>query len=170
MLSFKWLALFTSLALAAVAPIPRGEKHVNKGACCFTLQDSKTGAIVRQGEEGITYLNNPAAPEGWYCLYLSDSRNILWDQDMNACILTGNPDLKPIAQFACNDGTPGFNEWTIKGGNLLAHDNSIGFTSCPNPRGQGSEIWGQKTGDTTGCKPIALKATGFQGTCGNLSK
>lgn len=170
MLSLKWLTLFTSLALAAVAPIPREAKHVNKGACCFTLQDTTSGALVHQNpQDGITYLNNPDQPEGWYCLYLSDTRDILYDQDMNACILTGNSQLQPIAQFMCLDGTPGFNLWTITGSHLLAHDGNTSFQSCPNPRGKGSEIWGKKESNNTGCKTISLKATGFQGTCGNLS-
>ncbi|KAH7149459.1 hypothetical protein B0J13DRAFT_621318 [Dactylonectria estremocensis] len=163
MFPFKCLVLFCSLATAAV--LPRAVKDVPAGACCFTLHDTSTGAIVQQNKDsGFLYLNG-AQPNGWYCINLSNSQNILLDDFNNACFLA------PDGLLQCLDPTIGPNSWTLKksGSNtLLAHDGSTTFTSCPG-KPSGRLLYGTKSGDSSQCKKITLKAKDFTGTCKSFS-
>lgn len=167
MISLKWLTLFSTVAIAAVTPLPPApNKHVPEGYCCFSLRDSASNALVQQDRKtGQIYLNSDK-PEGWYCIDLSDSRNILYDDYWNACILSLNSNQESIGRFTCLDGTPGPNSWTLESGHL-AHDGDIGYQACPGS--SGSLVWGEKDGDTAGCTNNLLKATDFQGTCDNIA-
>ncbi|KAK7413399.1 hypothetical protein QQX98_007701 [Neonectria punicea] len=163
MLPLKSILLFCSLAAAAV--LPRVNQDVPAGHCCFTLNEASTGAIVQENKvNGFLYLNG-GKPNGWYCINLSNSQNILLDDFNNACFLA------PDGLFQCLDPTIGPNSWTLKksGSNtLLAHDGSTTFTSCPN-KNPGQLLYGIKSGDSSQCKKITLKAKGFKGTCKSFS-
>ncbi|KAF7551001.1 hypothetical protein G7Z17_g5335 [Cylindrodendrum hubeiense] len=163
MSAFKLLVLFCTLATAAV--LPRVVKDVPAGYCCFTLHDPSSGKIVQQDQEsGFLYLNG-GQPSGWYCINLSDTQNVLRDDFNNACFLA------PDSLFQCLDPTIGPNSWTLKksGSNtLLAHDGSTSFMSCPS-KTTGQLLYGTKSGDSSQCKKITLKAKGFSGTCKSFS-
>jgi len=157
---FNLLALFCTAALAGV--IPRsGTQDVPAGQCCFTLHDASTGKVVQQDQEtGFLYLGS-SQPNGWYCIDLSDTRDILWDDFNNACILTW-----PDEQFTCLDPTLGPNLWTLNhsGALRLSHDGGAGYSACSSSSG---EIL--YSNQKTGCRVLQLKPQGLKGTCDGLS-
>ncbi|KAF4982896.1 hypothetical protein FZEAL_1592 [Fusarium zealandicum] len=167
MRSLHLLALFCSLAMAAV--LPRAEKGVFPKHCCFNLYDVATGAPVQQNDKDGVLLLNAGKPQGWFCLDFSNPLNALRDHVYNACFLNG-----PNGLLKCLDPTPGFQSWTLKksGSNvLLQHDGDSTFNSCPSKSTtpKGTVLYGNKHSDVATCKKITLKAKGFKGTCKNFS-
>ncbi|KAF4951634.1 hypothetical protein FSARC_12863 [Fusarium sarcochroum] len=160
---FTLLALFYTLAAAAVLP----RDTVWDGHCCFTLHDVSSGATVQENTDGNLLLN-AGKTNGFFCIDLSNSQNILRDHAFNACF------LNPNGVFKCVDPTPGFQSWTLKksGSNtLLQHDGDNTFNSCSKTSlsAKGTLLYGDKHADATTCKKATLKAKNFKGTCKNFS-
>lgn len=155
--------LLFSLATAAV--IPSITKDVPKNHCCFTLHDTKTDNIVQQDQNtGYMYLGADQ-PDAWFCLDLTDARDILLDDFNNACFLA------PYGQLKCLDPTLGFQSWSLKrsGGNtLLTHDDLTAFKACPNDS-DGRLVYGDKQTDFDTCQDIELEARGLKGSCGSFT-
>ncbi|KAF4449277.1 hypothetical protein F53441_7439 [Fusarium austroafricanum] len=157
MKSFTLVTLFSILVTAAVLP----RETVFDGHCCFTLQDVASSATVQQNSDGNLLLNAGKA-NGFYCIDLSNSQNILRDSAFNACFLS------PSGALKCVDPTPGFQSWTLRtGSNTLLHDGGSTFNSCTktSTSAKGTVLYGDKHTDATSCKKTALKAKNFKGTC-----
>ncbi|KAF5656840.1 hypothetical protein FHETE_10771 [Fusarium heterosporum] len=162
MKSFTLIALFCTLATAAVLP----RDAAFKNHCCFTLQDVASGATVQENSNGNLLLNAGKA-NGLFCIDLSNSQNILRDSAYNACF------LDPRGALKCVDPTPGFQSWTLSksGSNtLLHHDGGSTFNSCSQTSlsAKGTVLYGDKHTDATTCKKATLKARDFKGTCKNF--
>jgi outer membrane protein assembly factor BamB len=158
-----FLANIVTLALIPAATslaFPR--EYVPPNTCCFTLQDSSTGQVVRQqSSSGLLYLGG-SQPTGWYCINLSDANDILLDRSNYACFV--NPDKA----FQCLDPTPGNDLWAIEqsGGNVLVEVNGDSvFKLCPTSSGNVIYTSAKKGGN---CRALRLKAQSLTGTCGNL--
>ncbi|KAF5246098.1 hypothetical protein FANTH_7005 [Fusarium anthophilum] len=159
MKSFTLVTLLCTMATAAVIP----RDTVFDGHCCFTLQDVATSATVQQNSDGNLLLN-AGKTNGFYCIDLSNSQDILRDNAFNACFLS------PSGALKCVDPTPGFQSWTLQksGGNtLLQHDGGSTFNSCSktSTSAKGTVLYGDKHTDATTCKKVTLKAKNFKGTC-----
>lgn len=160
MLALKHLVFFCSLASALVVPRAGGQ-DVPAGSCCFTLHEGSSNTIVKQDKSsGFLYLGG-AKSDGWYCIDLSNSANILRDDFNNACFLASD------GQFQCLDPTIGPNSWTLKKSNktvYLVHDGDSSYNSCPDKAGN-KLLWGQAQQGASSCKKLSLKAEGFKGSC-----
>lgn len=159
--SFAALALFASCALGAVLP---RVQSVPDGACCFTLRDTTSNKVIQQDKTNGNVYFDAGAPQGWYCINLSDSRDVLLDHLNNACIISIEN------RFLCLDPTMGVVSWTLDdsdGTALLAHDGETSYHACPNKSG-GELLWGNDK-KATGCRTVSLKAQGFKGTCPGLT-
>ncbi|KAL4725430.1 hypothetical protein ACLX1H_007579 [Fusarium chlamydosporum] len=156
MKSFSLITLFCTLATAAVIP----RDTVFDGHCCFTLQDVASGATVQENSNGNLLLN-AGNTNGFFCIDLSNSQNILRDRAFNACF------LNPSGEVKCSDPTPGFQSWTLKksGSNtLLQRDGATSFSSCSkaSTSAKGAVLFGDKHSGASTCKKITLKAKNFK--------
>ncbi|KAH7262155.1 hypothetical protein BKA59DRAFT_14369 [Fusarium tricinctum] len=159
MKSFTLITLFCTLATSAVLP----RNTVFDNHCCFTLQDVASGATVQENSNGNLLLN-AGKTNGFFCIDLSNSQNVLRDSAFNACF------LDPRGTLKCVDPTPGFQSWTLKNGGsntLLHHDGASTFNSCSktSTSAKGTVLYGDKHTDATTCKKATLKAKNFKGTC-----
>ncbi|QPH04885.1 hypothetical protein C2857_002260 [Epichloe festucae Fl1] len=95
-------------------------------------------------------------PKGWYCIDLSDSRNILWDAFNSSCFV--NPDQA----IQCLDPIPSSDVWGIQAaseGVLVTVNGKTDFYVC------GDRVY---TSDKGACRELKLKAAGFKGSCGSF--
>ncbi|WXC57673.1 hypothetical protein SNK03_003578 [Fusarium graminearum] len=162
MKSFSLITLFCTLVTAAVIP----RDTVFDGHCCFTLHDVANDAAVQENSNGNLLLN-AGSTNGFFCIDLSNSQNILRDRSFNACF------LNPSGEVKCVDPTPGFESWTLKksGSNTLLHrDGATAFNSCSktSTSSKGTVLFGDKHTGASTCKKITLKVKNLKGTCKNF--
>lgn len=153
----KFNYLFTLLPTAAAIVLPLSERgFVPPSTCCFALHDASTDQMVKQTKDNGFLTLSGDDPDGWYCINLSNSSNILWDAFNSSCFI--NPDQA----FQCLDPIPSSDVWSLQDageGVLVAVNGKTDFNVC------GDKVY---TRDKGGCRGLKLKATGLQGSCGNL--
>lgn len=143
-----------SAAAVALSLTQRG--HAPPNTCCFTLHDAANNQIIKQTKGNGFITLSGGNPDGWYCIDLSDSSNILWDASNSSCFV--NPDQA----IQCLDPIPSSDVWGMQAageGVLVTVNGKTDFHVC------GDRVY---TGDKGGCRRLKLKVADLKGSCGSF--